>query len=167
MTDQNISSYSQYNPARSQSYIFTITGFRDLSFKLQNAAVPDVNLGGSPFPTRTVDVLLPSNKLSYDPVPFNILVSEDLREWVEVYKWMDDLTRLDGQNYITAELTVLDSVNRPVVRFLYTGAYPLMLGGLQYSMMDQERVLSCNLTLQFDEFQVESLVSGEHITHGN
>lgn len=163
----DISSYTQYNPARSTSYIFTITGFRDISFKLQNAAVPDVNLGGSPFPTRTVDIMIPSNKLAYDPVPFNFLVSEDLREWIEVYKWMDDLTRLDGQNDMTAELTILDSVNRPVARFLFTGVYPLMLGGLQYSMIGQESVLSCNLTLQFDEFQVESLVSGEHITHGN
>lgn len=164
---QNISEYTQYNPARSMSYIFTITGFRDLSFKLQNAAVPDVNLGGSPFATRTVDILLPSNKLSYDPVPFNFLVSEDLREWIEVYKWMDDLTRLDGQNHMTAELTILNSANKPVTRFVFTGIYPLMLGGLNYSMIGQDVVLSCNLTLQFDEFQVESLVSGEHVTHGN
>jgi len=164
---QNISSYTQYNPARSGSYIFTITGYRDLSFKLQNAAVPDVNLGGAPYPTRTVDIMLPSNKLSYDPIPFNFLVSEDLREWIEVYKWVDDLTRLDGQNNQTAEMTILDSINRPVARFVYTGVWPLMLGGLQYSIIDNERVLSCNLTLVFDEFQVESLVSGEHITHGN
>lgn len=164
---QDITPYSQFNPARSSSYIFTITGFRDLSFKLQNAAVPDVNLGGAPFPTRTLDIMIPSNKLAYDPVPFNILVSETLEEWIDVYKWMDDLTRLDGQNYQTAEMTVLDSMNRPVARFLYTGVYPLMLGGLQYSMMDQERVISCNLTLQFEEFQVESLVSGVRITHGN
>lgn len=164
---QDISSYSQYNPARSTSYHFTITGFRDLSFKLQNASVPDVNLSGAPFPTRTVDIMVPSNKLNYDPMPFNILISEDLREWIEIYKWMDDWTRMSKQADTTAEMTILNTTNQPIARFIYTGVWPLLLGGLQYSMIDQERVLTCNLTLMFDEFQVENLVSGERITHGN
>lgn len=164
---QDISSYSQYNPARSTSYHFTITGFRDLSFKLQNASVPDVNLSGAPFPTRTVDIMVPSNKLNYDPMLFNILISEDLREWIEIYKWMDDWTRMSKQADTTAEMTILNTTNQPIARFIYTGVWPLLLGGLQYSMIDQERVLTCNLTLMFDEFQVENLVSGERITHGN
>lgn len=164
---QDISSYSQSNPARSTSYQFIITGFRDLSFKLQNAAVADVNLSGAPFPTRTVDIMVPSNKLAYDPLPLNFLVSEDLREWIEVYQWMDDWTRKNEQADTTAEMTVLDATNQPVARFMYTGVWPLMLGGLQYSMIDQERVLTCNLTLMFDEFQVEIVKTGERITHGN
>ena len=75
---QDIKSYNQYNPARNGSYTFIITGRRDLSFKIQNAPLSAVQLGGAPFPTRTVDIFVASNKLAYDPLILNFLVSEEL-----------------------------------------------------------------------------------------
>lgn len=164
---QDIKSYNQYNPARSGSYTFIIDGRRDLSFKIQNAPISAVQFGGAPFPTRNVDVFLPSNKLNYDPMVLNFLVSEDLIEWIEVFKWMEELSRKSEQTYDTAELTVLNSQNKPVARFIYTGVWPLTLGDLQYTVVGEDTVMSCNLSLQYDEMNVEVISTGEKITHGN
>lgn len=167
MQEQELQSYSQYNPARSASYTFIITGRRDLSFKIQNAPLSAVQLGGAPYATRNVDIFIPSNKLSYDPLVLNFLVSEDLDEWISVYKWMDDLSLLNTQVTDTAELTVLNSQNVPVARFVYTGVWPLTLGDLQYTVVGEETVMSCNLSLQYDQLNIEVIRTGEKITHGN
>lgn len=164
---QDISSYSQYNPARSASYTFIITGRRDLSFKITNAPLSAVQLGGAPFPTRGLDIFVPSNKLAYDPMVLNFLLSEDLTEWIDVYQWMYELSHKSEQTFDTAELTVLNSQNVPVARFVYTGVWPLTLGDIQYTVVGEETVISCNLALQFEQFTVESFRTGVKITHGN
>lgn len=163
---RDISSYSQYNPARSASYTFVITGQRDISFKLQNAAVSAVQLGGAPFPTRNVDAMLPGNKMYYDPLVLNFLVSEDLREWIDAYRWMYEVSRQTTLSNDTAEMTVLNSQNIPIARFVYTGVWPLTVGDLQYTVVGEETVISCNLSLQFDQFILD-VIGGEKFNHGN
>jgi hypothetical protein len=77
-------SYTTYNPAKSSSYFFSITNRKDLSLKLQNASVGSVSLGSTMFPTRPLDLIIPSNKLDFGPIEFRVLVSEDLKEYREL-----------------------------------------------------------------------------------
>lgn len=163
---QDISSYKPYNPARSSSYTFIITGRRDLSFKIQNAPLSAVQMGGAPFAMRAIDTFLPSNKLAFDPMVLNFLVSEDLSEWIGVFRWMAELTQKSEQTFDTAELTVLDTQNTPIARFVYTGVWPLTLGDLQYTVVGEETVMSCNLSLQYDKFNIEVIGTGEKINYG-
>lgn len=163
--NQDISSYKQYNPARNGTYIFTLTGSRNVTFKLQNAVVPGVILGGTPFQTQKLDILIPSNKLDYSPMALRMLVSEELSEWVDIYRWMTELTKANDISGDTAELTILNSQNVPILRFRFTGVWPLTLGDLQYTVVGEETVLSCDISLQYDTFILENLKTGERIGH--
>lgn len=160
--------YQQLNPAKSTSYIFTITNRKDLSFRIQNTSVGSVNLGAAPFPMQALDALVPGNKLDFGPMNMRILISENLVEWFEIYKWMIDITKTNDA-YLsqteTAELTVLDSQNREVMRFIYTGVFPLTLGELSYSLVDEEETLVADLTVSFDKFDVANLITGETLVY--
>lgn len=163
---QDITSYEQANPARTTSFTFVVSGRRDLTFKIQNAPLSAVQLGGAPFPGQSVDLLAPSNKLAYDPMNINFLVSEDLHEWIDIYRWMFDITKKNGFSNDTAELTILNSQNQPVARMVYTGIFPLTLGDIQYTVKGEETVISCYVLLQFDSMDIEVIKTGEKITHG-
>lgn len=162
---QDLTSYKQFNPARNGTYIFTLTGSRNITFKLQNAAVPGVILGGTPFQTRALDILVPSNKIDFSPMALRMLLSEELTEWVDVYRWMTQLTKSNDLSGDTAELTILNSQNVPVLRFRFTGVWPLTLGDVQYTVAGEETVLICDVSLQFETFILEVLKTGERIGH--
>jgi hypothetical protein len=162
-------SYKQYNPAKSTSYAFTVTNRNDISLKLQNASIGSVNLGMTPFPSQKLDMMIPSNKLDFGPINLRFLVSEHLTEWLDVYRWMIDITKTNGSHINSVEvgeLTVFDAENMPILRFIYKGIYPITLGDLPYSLSDEETSLVCDLTVSFDSFDVEVITTGEIIKYG-
>lgn len=157
-----------YNPAKSTSYFFTITNRKDISLKLQNASIGSVNLGSTMFPTPALDYIIPSNKLDFGPIEFRFLVSEDLVEYREIYKWMIDITRNNAahlNNTETGELTIFDSNTRPILRVIYKGIWPMSLGNLEYSVDGEETSLVCNLTMAAENFDIEVVETGEKIVY--
>lgn len=160
-------SYEQVNPSRSTNFAFVITSFNDLALRIQNPSVGSVNTGIAPFPTQKLDINVPSNKLDFGPMNMRFLVSEDLSEWIAVYKWMIDIAKTDGfDKQETAELTVMDSQNQPVVRFIYKGVFPLTLGDLQYSIVDEDVAIVADLAIEYDKFDIEIVATGEIIRYG-
>lgn len=158
----------QQNSAKSTSFLFTVTNRKDLSFKIQNSSVGSVNLGAAPFPMRAIDALVPGNKLDFGPMNLRVLMSEGLTEWFDLYKWMIEITKSNAahlDNVETAELTVLDSQNREVMRFIYTGVFPLTLGELTYSLVDEEETLVADLAITFDKMDVVNLITGEELIY--
>lgn len=159
----------QLNPAKSTSFIFTITNRPSVFLRVQGAPIGAINASSAPFSTRRVDLNLPSNKLDFNPMVLPFLVSEHLTEWLEVYKWMIEITKTDDAHLSQtelAELTVLDSENQPILRFIYRGVYPLTLGDLAYSIVDEEVNLICDLTVEFSSMDVEVVSTGELIQYG-
>lgn len=139
-----------------------------MSFRIQTASIGSVNLGVTPFATRTRDLLIPSNKLDYGPMSMRFIVSENLTEWFSVYKWMIEMTKRDDAHtelVETGELTVLDAQNREVIRVIYSDVFPLTLGELTYSLVDDEETLVADLVLVFDKFDVENLITGERLKY--
>lgn len=161
-------SYTQLNVAKSTSFIFTITNRKALSLRIQNATVGSVNLGAAPFPTRIADILVPGNKIDFGPMNLRFLVSENLTEWFEIYKWMVEITKTDDSHIESTEmgeLTILDSQNKEIMRVIYHGIFPLTLGELTYSVVDDEVSLVADLTVQFDKFDLINLLTGEEIIY--
>lgn len=157
-----------YNPAKSTSYFFTITNRKDLSLKLQNASIGAVSLGSTMFPTPALDYIIPSNKLDFGPIEFRFLVSEDLIEYREIYKWMIDVTRSNAAHLEqdeTGELTIFDSNTQPILRVLYRGIWPMALGNLEYAVDSEEMSLVCSLTLAASNFDIEVIATGEKIVY--
>lgn len=159
----------QQNPAKSTSYLFTIGDDRDLSFKVRDPSIGSVNLGSTMFPTRYLDLELPNNKLEFGPMSLRVLLSETLGEWFNLVKWMVDITETNGahlESTVDAELDILNAQNIPVLRIIYKSVYPLNLGDIIYGYDGEEVTQTCELSVKYDYYVIENLLTGEKIEYG-
>lgn len=155
--------------ARSTNFVFNIGVDRELSFSVQTSNVTDVTLGETLFMSGAKDIKLPSNKITNAPLVVDFLLSEDLSEWVEIYKWL--LTAKNSGFTLAqrpCDLIVLDSQNQTVVTFNYTDVFPIEITGLQYAInTDNSTVMTFTATFSFNRFKVitkEGLVIDEQYT---
>lgn len=143
--------------ARSTNFVFTMGFDRELSFAAQSSNVADITLGETAYYTGVKDLKLPSNKITNSPLVVDFLLSEDLREWIEIYKWL--LTAKNStdpmEGMLPCSIIIVDSHNQPVVTFDYTDAFPMELSGIQYALnTDDSPVLTFTGTFLFNRFKV-------------
>lgn len=140
--------------ARSTNFLLSIGNDRELSFSAQTANVADFTLGETLYMTRYKDLSVPSNKLNSDPLIVDVVLSEDLNEWVESYKWLLTAKNTSNDNR-PCDLIVLDSQSQPIITFTYRDAFPIAMSGLQYSVnTENSTVLTFTLTLKYNRFIV-------------
>lgn len=149
------------------------------AFKLnvQGVIIPAVRIAPSDVPGSTQGISrakLPGSTIEFDPLMVNILVDEELKAWLGIYKWM-----LSLNNYITHEskawhpqgqpeavtVHILDNTKTDIVMSIhYYGCWPSDLGELEYLYTeDSDPKLGCMVTFQFKSFAVEidgKIVSG-------
>lgn len=156
----------QRNVARTTNYLFVFDKQRDNTFAVQSSSVADLDLGETPFGAQPKDLYVPSNKITSAPVVVQFLLSEDHREWIEMYKWMLAIKNSLGSPYPdlvrTCELMALDSQNQPATKFLYFDCFPINISAIQYTSLGESDALTFDVTLRYNRFRVVT-PSGEII----
>jgi len=143
--------------ARSTNFIFNIGHDRELSFAAQTSSVADITLGETFYYSGAKDLKIPSNKITNAPLTVDFLLSEDLHEWVEIYKWLL-LSKNLGHNVASrpCELQILNSQSQPSVSFLYMDVFPMELSGVQYALnTESSTVLAFTATFAYNKFRVQ------------
>jgi len=153
--------------ARNTNFLFVFDDNRENTYAVQNTSTPDISLGETLIGSQPKDLYLPSNKLETSPIVIQMLVSEDYREWIDMYKWMLQLKNTIVNPYPdlvrTCELISLDSQHQPSTRFIYTDCFPINISSVQYSTQDEASVISFDITLRYNLFHIETN-DGELIT---
>jgi len=148
----------QQSPARSTNYIFVVGENRDNTYAVQNAQTPDITLGETSFGSQPKDVFIPSNKIETSPIVLQILLSEDLSQWIDMYKWMlsiKNADRLQLPNLVrSCELMTLDAQNQPLHRFVYSDCFPTNISSINYTTQGESIALSIDVTLRYNTFKV-------------
>jgi hypothetical protein len=146
------------NEARSNNFLFTIGEDRQTTMAVQSSNVTGMVLGQTPFPSGAKDLMVASNKVDNDPVQLSIILSEDYREMVTIYKWM---LRCKNNNAAhiseikTCQLIALDSQNRESTKFVYQDCLPVEMTGIELMVNeDQSNILVCNVTLAYNKFKI-------------
>jgi hypothetical protein len=160
----------QTNTAKSTSFVLSFASRNNIALRCQNGSIGSVVLGSTPFPTQFTQMTIPGNTLDYTPVTFRVLASENLEEWLSVYKWMIDITRsggvyTDGRLVDILQLTVLNLQNIPIINVKYQDAWPTVLGDIQYSMSEEEETIFFDLTFEYSHFDVDVIETGESIVY--
>lgn len=158
------------NTASTFSYLFTVSGSVELSTKAQNAELGGVNIGNTVMPTPFAQISIPSNTVDFNPMTLDILANDNLDEWFKMIKWAFDVTRESGTHLTqttTAELTILNRQNIPVLSVTYSGVWPSVVGGVVYSIINDEQTVTFQVTLNYDKFDVTNLITGERIEYGS
>lgn len=152
------------NQARSNRFKFMIINENspNLNLSVQGVPIPGVILNTLDIYVEGRGLSLPDNNITYDPLVVDFMVSEDFREWVEIYQWLVDAMTTESyeQHMHDCVLTILDSHQKPILKFTYFACTPSELAGISMSYQDDSSVLKSSLTLLFSTMKVEVLGGG-------
>jgi hypothetical protein len=146
---------------RPNAFRFTIKDLPGVSFNCQSANIPDLQLGFAVQPTPFVDVPVIGDKLDFGEFSIRFLISEDMSNYLEMYRWLIALGFPDNYNQFSAftknrpssfpfvtktsgkeevlaysdgTLTILDSTNNPKVNIIFKNLFPVSLAALDFDI---------------------------------
>jgi hypothetical protein len=156
-------------------FILTFDRIKTVQFYCQSANIPGINLGQAPINTPMLDIFAPGNKIIYNPFNIHFLVDEKLEGWQELHTWFRSiaspesyqerktLSNLQNQfnskkntSYSDATLTVLSSLNNPILRVKFYNMFPITLSDVIFdSAQSADDIISADAVFMFDYFDFE------------
>lgn len=150
-----MSKYDQFNPLTATNFKFVIEGMDEVNYTGKGATLPSVSLGTLEYSTRENDVQLPDNKLVYAPINIPFIIDENMNNYAEAFQWIYDCAMTNDAHLSkvkNATLIIFDRNMKVSRTILFADCLPISLSDIQFSTDDEESVLICNLTLEYDKF---------------
>lgn len=148
----------------------------NISFFCQTIALPGVTRGGLAVPTPLTDIMVPDDKLNFEPLNLTFIVDSDLSNWLEVFRWMQGLGFPESyeqyrtenarypldikgdlpKNYSEAKLVLYDAHGCTARTINFIDCFPTALGGVSLdSTVTDITYPTASLTLEYTYFTVE------------
>ena len=174
-----------YDYLRPNAFRFSIKDLPNTSFTCQSANLPDLQLGSASQPTPFVDIPTIGDKLNFGDFTIRFLVSENMSNYLELYRWLIALgfpkdynqfknfvgirpsafpftVRNDGTSEVLAysdgTLTILDSTNNPKVNIIFKNLFPVSLAALDFDIASQSvEYFTAIASFKYTIFEIETL----------
>ena len=150
------------NPLQPTKFLMTFTRVPSTTYFCQSVSIPSISLGSAMFPTPTLDVNVPGNKLTFGSLTVTFIVNEDLESWKNIYDWLmsighpnleerERLNRLaGGKRQADATLTVLSALNNPVARVQFIGLYPTDIADINFdTTLSADTIITATATFNY------------------
>ena len=165
------------NYLQSSKFLLTFNRIGSIQYFLQQVNIPGVNLGQAPFQTPFLDINSPGNKMSYNPFSIRFNIDENLDSWQQLHLWFrsiaspagfeerNTLTGLQNKynfgtkpnltTYSDATLTVLSSLNNPILRIQFYNCFPITLSDINFdTTQSADNILTADCVFNFDYFDI-------------
>lgn len=143
----------------------SFSAFPQMSFTLQHFPLPGINLGTANQSSPFFDKPVYGDKLQYNDLYLEFQVSEDMKNWYEIFKWMyyigNPSEKPDSLDltYADATMLVYSSHNNPMFKATFLDCVPVSLGDIYFSEMTNEtEEISCSIVLKYQRYDVEFLM---------
>ena len=174
-----------YDYLRPNAFRFSVKDIPNTSYTCQSANIPDIQLGFALQPTPFVDVPIIGDKLNFGELAIRFLISEDMSNYLELYRWLVALgfpndynqfstfvkdrpsrfpfvTKQDGTSeilaYSDATLTILDSTNTAKVNIIFKSLFPTSLSALDFDIASGSvEYFTAIASFKYTIFEVEPL----------
>ena len=174
-----------YDYLRPNAFRFSVKDIPNASYTCQSANIPDIQLGYALQPTPFVDVPIIGDKLNFGELAIRFLISEDMSNYLELYRWLVALgfpndynqfstftkdrpsrfpfvTKQNGTSeilaYSDATLTILDSTNTAKVNIIFKSLFPTSLSALDFDIASGSvEYFTAIASFKYTIFEVEPL----------
>jgi hypothetical protein len=158
----NIGQVAEINLAATQtpsylkpnSFKFQIGKLPNVTYTCQSINLPSLNLSAAQQLSPFVDIPHPGDKIVFGEFSIRYLVNEDMSNYRELYNWMISMgtpgqgsdyaktfnraTVFDSGDYNSlfsdANVVIIDSNNRPVVKLNFQDLFPTSIEGLDFDI---------------------------------
>jgi hypothetical protein len=153
-------------------FLLTFDRIGSVQYFCQSVNIPGVNLGQAPINLPTVDVFAPGNKITYNPLSIRFNVDAELDGWRQLHDWYRSIASPESfqerkrltdiqnayqsnrlKNYSDATLTVLSSLNNPILRIQYINVFPITLSDIIFdTAQSADDIITADGVFVFDYF---------------
>lgn len=137
-----------------------------------HVGIPDINSTSATQPNPFTVVKVPGDHLDYSPLTATFNVDEDLRNYEEIVKWMQEYAFPENfDQYRNSSVPVNQQAAsklsdiyvqtytnhyNPNIQFVFEGAYPINISGLDLNtQVSDTPILTCTVTFDYTIFRIE------------
>jgi hypothetical protein len=141
-----------------------------------SASIPDINLGQADLENTFIRLPIPGDKLTFGQLNLSFRVDEDLKNFSEIYNWMQSIgfpdnfaqrapaQRANEKNttattvYSDASLIILTNQYKPNIEVKFLDMYPVSLGSLDFNVESTDvAYLSGEVTFAYRKYELNVL----------
>lgn len=177
---------STYDFLKPNGFRFVLDYFPQVSYTCQAVTLPSLGLGSGNHATPFIDYPIIGEKTSFGDLDIVFIVSEDMKNYIEIYDWMTalgdfkDYSKLnsfiekrmqritpstsidkpdrDAVKYSDATLVILNSSNNASINIKFTDIFPVELSPITFDTTVQTiQYFTCRASFKFRMFEVEQL----------
>ena len=121
------------------------------SYFCQNFTIPAVVNGETTISRPTVDAHVPGPKTTYDPLSINMLIAEDMENYIEMFNW---IVAGDKQDDMT--VYILSSKNKANIKLTFKNTFPTSIGSVTFNTQDSDVTYgTVEVNFRYDYFTIE------------
>ena len=164
------------NPLQPNKFVLNFSRLPNIQYFCQSVSVPGISLSEAVITNPFVDLYSPGEKPIYDLLNITFIVDEELKSWIEVHDWIRAMTFpysyeeyrelptlnpvAGGRNslpqYSDAQLTLLSSSNKPILKFKFYDVFPIAVSSFVMSSTDTpEQVITADATFRYSLYDIE------------
>lgn len=125
---------------------FSLSQLDNVSFTVTRWNLPGVNTGAPRQPTPFTDIPHRGDKLVFEQLEIEFIVTEDLLNWTSIYDWLVGITAPRHPSefinrphtYMDADLHVYSSHNNKIMTMTFKNLTPIQLSSIPFSSEDNE-----------------------------
>ena len=150
---------------------FTLGRAPNLSFNIQEARIPGLQLSQTETPTPFINIPNASH-ITYNPLTVSFRVGEDMDDYLEIYNWMVGLGAPESfaqykalkdaepgsaqTVYSDISLLIMNSSMRPNIKVTFYDAFPISLGDLDFNTTDTDvNYIQCTAEFEYLKYTIE------------
>lgn len=151
---------------------FNIYKTPNVNYFVQNASIPSISINTAEVGTPFNRLKYPGDKVDYGAFNITFRVDEELRNYIEIYNWIRDISRqggfegyrslssaTPGSIFSDATLTVLSSSKNVIAEVTYKNLFPTALSELSFDTRLQDvDYIDVIATFAYESFSVEYLI---------
>ena len=168
-----------FDYAQNSQFRVSFPNYPKVEYFCSAITIPGISLTAVDRPTSLANIPMVGDTVTYENFDMTFLVDEKLENYREIYDWMINIgfpdnhaqfrsqerrdsggmQRLgDRELYDDLMITVLSSKNNPVVRLRLYEAWPVQLGGLEYTQTETDvTYLTCDVSWAYMYYDFKSL----------
>jgi hypothetical protein len=128
--------------------------FRYLEYFCIQASLPSVNTPAAGANFRNLLPRIPGETLAFDSLNVTFIVDEELKNYLEIYKWLYENTRTEDLKWRDMTLSILTNQNNTNKQIVFRSVIPISLTSIDFNVQSTEvEYLTCSVEFQYAEFE--------------
>jgi len=147
-------------------FLLTFNRIGTVQYFCQSVNIPSIKLGEVIRATPFLDMYSPGTKLDYSLLDIEFIVDEELETWKNLYNWFITIADPNGfekrtfkqelqrsEHFSDATLTVLSSLNNPILRIQFRNLFPISMGDINFDTKSSaDNIVTVSASFRYESY---------------